>query len=389
MNERVSRTRVIILASTLVTGGAETVVRAIASGLPRCGIDPTVVCLRAPGEIGKLIAEAGIPVHSELRGSGGDVVALMRLIALIRDCRDAVLLCLDHRDSIALGITAARIAGLPGRALAVHSTGLWGRSGSFSWSDRIFIRGFTRVIAVAYSHRDYLVMRESIPENRVVVIHNGVAVDRFRPPTEEERERARRELALGTDSYVAVIVAALRPEKNHAMLFRAVARLRSIDSRFVLLVVGAGAEEGALRELAGKLQLGNAVRFLGRRSDVPAVLAASDVSVLCSHPVVETFPLSLIESMACALPVVSTSVGSIPEMIEDGREGILVPPGDEKALTRAIAGLGRDARLRRELGARARERVVNRFSEEAMINSYAHLLRGLNHSKGERSDNAG
>ncbi|MDD3642369.1 MAG: glycosyltransferase [Candidatus Krumholzibacteria bacterium] len=385
MNGTGSRTRVIILASTLVTGGAEAIVQAIALGMPGRGIDPTLVCLRAPGEIGERLAGAGIPVRAGLRGRGWGGGALMRLVALLRVRRDAVLLCLDHHDSIALGVAAARIAGLPGRILAVHSTGLWGRSGSFSRSDRLSLGGFSRVVAVADSHRDYLVRKEGIRGDRIVVIHNGVDIKRFRPPSAEERQRARWDLRLETDSYVAVIVAALRPEKNHEMLLRAAARLRREDPRFVLLIAGEGKQAGDLRELAGVLGLGDAVRFLGRRTDIPAVLAAADVSVLCSHPVVETFPLSLLESMACALPVVATSVGSIPEMIEHGREGILIPAGDEDALTAAVAGLGGEPRRRGELGARARMRVEERYSEDLMIDSYARLLGGLDPSKGDSS----
>jgi len=388
MNDAGSRTRVIILASTLVTGGAETVVRAIATGLPRRGIDPTVVCLRGPGEIGEQIASEGIPLIAGLRGRGGSAAALLRCVTLMRRTGPAALLCLDHHDAIALGVTAARWVSLAGRALAVHSTGLWGRPGSFNRSDRIFLGGFGAIVAVARTHRDYLIAKEGVPAERVVVIHNGVDPERFRPPSQDERTRARRELGIPEDAYVAVIVAALRPEKNHPMLIRAAARLRRADRPFILLVVGEGGEGDALRRLAGSLDLGETVRFLGRRPDVPEVLAAADLSVLCSHPVVETFPLSVLESMACGLPVVATAVGSVPEMIEDGSTGVLVPPGDEDALTEAVDGLGLDPSLRREMGARARSLVVERFSEETMIDSYARMLRGLVPLKGESSDTA-
>jgi glycosyltransferase involved in cell wall biosynthesis len=389
MNDAGRRTRVIILASTLVTGGAETVVRAIAAGLPERGIDPTVVCLRSPGEIGEQIAASGVPLLARLRERGGSAAALLRLVSLMRRDGGTALLCLDHHDAIALGMTAARWASLPGRALAVHSTGLWGRRGSFSRSDRAFLGGFKKIIAVAGTHRDYLVGEEGLPADRVVVIHNGVDPERFRPPSREERLGARRALGIPEDAFAAVIVAALRPEKNHAMLIRAAARLKRSDPRFVLLIAGEGREGEALRRLARSLDLGEAVRFLGRREEIPEVLAAADLSVLCSHPVVETFPLSILESMACALPVVATSVGSVPEMIEDGVHGVLVPDGDEDALTAAVEGLGRDSRRRAGLGESARSRVMERFSQEGMIDSYASLLRGLVPSKGESSGNAG
>lgn len=388
MNENASTTRVIILASTLVTGGAETVVRAIAAGLPDRGIEPTIVCLRAPGAVGERIAAAGTQVVWGLRDRGGSIGAVARLAALMRRGAGTALLCLDHHDAIAIGMTAARIAGIRGRALAVHSTGLWGRSGSFSRSDRLFLGGFTRIIAVADAHREYLRDREGVHEDRIAVIHNGVDVERFRPADGDTRSRARRALDLDQEAFVAVIVAALRPEKNHAMLMRAAARLRRVEARFVLLIVGEGSEAEALRGQARTLGLGDAVRFLGRREDIPAVFAAADLSILCSHPVVETFPLSVLESMACAVPVVATSVGSIPEMIEDGVNGILVRAGDEDALADSVAGLMRDQTRRHELGERARVLVETRYTERAMIDSYARLLRGLVQSKGESRDTA-
>jgi glycosyltransferase involved in cell wall biosynthesis len=100
----------------------------------------------------------------------------------------------------------------------------------------------------------------------------------------------------------------------------------------------------------------------------------TDVSVLCSHPVVETLPLSVLEAMSSGAAVVSTRVGSIPEMVEEGRDGILIESGDIDALVRSLQSLKKDPDLRRMLGENARKRVEEDFSESGMLKAYAELF---------------
>ena len=149
------------------------------------------------------------------------------------------------------------------------------------------------------------------------------------------------------------------------------------------MIVGEGEEAGKLQRLQRKLALEDTVRFMGAREDIPEMLAASDVSVLCSHPVVETFPLAVLEAMACGIPVVVTAVGSIPEMVTHGSEGLVVPPGNADALTAALLDLSRDAGRRAEMGRRAHERVASSFSEARMVEEHAALFRSLSDARGK------
>src|SRR6185369_3181875 len=126
---------------------------------------------------------------------------------------------------------------------------------------------------------------------------------------------------------------------------------------------GAGTMEPALRALAAPL--GRAVVFLGARADVPDLLAASDVVVLAS--LAEALPTALMEAAAAGRPCVATRVGGVPEIVDDGVTGLLVPPSDAPALARALTCLARDPALRADMGRAARERAEARFSLDAQI----------------------
>ncbi len=367
--------RVEMLASTLVTGGAERVIEALALGLPARGLSVRVLCLHDAGPIGDAIGRRGTPVITDIARRRRDPFVCVRLASLLARNREAVLLSLDHHDAVFAGAAAARWAGLKHRFLAVHSTGLWGKRSSFSASDRFVLRSYEGIVALAKTHADYLVRREGIDERKIRIIPNGVDTERFRPAASgAERERSRDALSIPPGRFVVTIVAALRPEKNHRLLLDAAARIGARRRDFLFLIVGDGGEGDGLRGRAAGLSLGDTVRFMGRREDIPAILSASDVSVLCSHAVVETFPLAVLEAMACGVPVVASDVGAVREMVADGDEGRVVPPGDVETLAGALLSLADAPEERSRMGRRGRERVVRDFAVGDMVRRYADVF---------------
>jgi glycosyltransferase involved in cell wall biosynthesis len=276
------------------------------------------------------------------------------------------------------GAVVSRAVGVRRRVLAVHSTGLWKKGSSFSWSDRLVLRSYDRIVALARTHADYLVEREKLPRDRICVINNGVDTSRFRPAeSEAERLAAREALGIVRGSFVVTAVAALRPEKNHSMLLASASRMLERRRDFVVLIVGEGPEEAKLRAMTRDRALEEHVRFMGRTNDVSTLLRAADASVLCSHGIVETFPLAVLEAMASGLPVVATDVGALREMLADGREGFIVPRGDVEALTATLLMLAEQPEDARRVGRSARERIVRDFSEERMLRGYADLFRDV------------
>ncbi|MBN1164777.1 MAG: glycosyltransferase [Candidatus Krumholzibacteriota bacterium] len=378
MNSPSPTLKVFFLASTLVTGGAEKVVQTLVRGLPEYGIAPEIICLRGPGRVGEELREGGSILHAHLTAGPWDPSAFFTLKKLFGRDRGAVLFCLDHHNAIFWGALCAASAGLRHRVLGVHSTGLWDKGGTFSLSDRMVLSRYQKIIALAPRHAEYMREHEKIGKERIVLIYNGVDIETFRPVASgEQKLRLRKELSLPPGDFVVTIAAALRPEKNHRMFIRAAARVIAKNREITFLVAGSGGEEDRLRALAAEMPLGDRIRFLGLRDDIPRILSASDLLTLCSFPVVETFPLVVLEAMATGIPVVATAVGSIPDMLREGEEGILIPSGDEAALAAAWLELSADRPRCARIGAQARQRVVKDFSDKLMIRRYAELFREL------------
>ena len=378
MNPGDKKIKVAILASTLNVGGAERVIEALATGLPYKGFDIGVFCLRSPGLIGSRL-EKKIFIRSRILNGRIDPLAIFRLSSILRGYD--ILFTIDHHNACFYGSLASRFAGVRSRVLAVHSTGSWQRNSVFSWTDRIVLGLFNKIVALAEKHKEYLIEHEGVSPEKVVVIPNGVNTDKFSPLSKEERARVRENLGIDKGSIVVSIVAALRPEKNHRLFLKAASRVVNSSENFTFLIIGDGAERGSLEKFSEELGLKDKVKFIGVRDDVENILGITDISVLCSYPVVETFPLSLLEAMSCGVPVISTDVGSIGEFLESGKNGILIESGNLDALAGSILKLAMDHELRERLGQEGRKTVVERFSVDLMVNRYVELFMNLARNK--------
>jgi len=220
---------------------------------------------------------------------------------------------------------------------------------------------------------------EGYDEAKIVIIPNGVDLTRFAEPGDPLR--LRRELAVPPHAPIVVIVSRLTRLKGLEQLLEAAAILRPQypDARF--LIVGETAPSDTayldvLKRLAVAHGVADRVVFTGLRSDVPAVLAAADVSAMPSLN--EALSNVLLESMAAGAPTVATRVGGTPEAIVDGETGLLVPPGDSRALALAVGRLLADRPLAMRLGQAARHLIQLRFSVDRMVAAteqlYAELL---------------
>ena len=196
------------------------------------------------------------------------------------------------------------------------------------------------------------------------------AIRRFAPSRNGD---ARRELGLGTDDILVTAVGNVRPAKAYDVLLRAAGILRRRSDRYRFIVVGEG--HGRLLDdllaLRDHLALGSAVRFLGFRADVAPLLQCSDVLVSSSDS--EGFSLSVIQALACGVPVIATRSGGPNEILVDGVHGLRVDTGSPDQITAAVERVVRDGALRRRLAYRGRELVEHRYAVETMIARYSRL----------------
>lgn len=217
-------------------------------------------------------------------------------------------------------------------------------------------------------------MAEGFPADRLEVAYNGI--DLGTPPTDEEREAARRALGLAVDRFVVGTVARLDPVKDLGTLIEAFETVAHETPGTTLLIVGEGPERTRLEEIVRTRNLSASVLFSGHRADVRELLPGLDV--YANSSLTEGVSLTIVEAMAASLPVVATRVGGNPEVVEEGRTGALVPPRDPEALALAIGSLRADGERCRAWGAAGRRLAEERFGLDRMLDLYqnAYLGRG-------------
>lgn len=357
--------KLLCLQPTLPIGGAERVLFDIVTHIDRTRFLPTVVCCYDLGPIGERLGQHGVPVYHNLFRSRLDLQGLWRLIALCRRERFDVLYTNEHPLTMLWGGIVSRVTGIRATVMAFQSTG------DYAQYKRIMLHRlvpFDEYVALSQSHRRYLSQVEGLPEKRIRVIHNGVdpepyIVDVMRswPP------------GVPHDTPLVGIIAMLRPEKAHDVFLRAAAAIYDrTEAHF--LIVGEGPTRPGLERLVSDLGIGQRVHFLGKRDDIPQILAVLDLIVLSSRPVVETFPIAVLEAMAAAKPVVCTQVGSIADLVIDQETGILVPPDDPVRLGQSMLFLLNHPEVAKRMGVAGRMRLLENFTLERMVRGTEDML---------------
>lgn len=310
------------------------------------------------------------------RTRAGYPLAMLRLVRFLR--RERVEVIHTHLfEPSAVGLVAGLLARTPARVMTRHYSNYHTRIGK-RWHvrvDQLCNRMSHAVIAVSQHTADHIVHEEGAPAEKVHVVLNGIDFSRVKVSDPDAPARLRREWC-PEGGYLLAVPGRLHPEKGHTYLFQALPAIRRrLACPLVVLVAGAGSFESAYQEEVRSLGCEDIVRFVGFRRDIPDVIAAADVVVLPS--VAEAFGLVVAEALYLGTPIVATHVGGIPEIVEDGVDGVLVPPADSKALADAIVCLLGDPERRRLMASAGRERVRDRFSFEKMMRAYEQLYERL------------
>jgi glycosyltransferase involved in cell wall biosynthesis len=367
---------VTLLASTLVIGGAEQVLLDLLSHIDRRRFHVDLIFLRAPGPLGLEMAELGFAVRQDVLRARLDPLAPFRLASLLRARKTDVLFFINHMNALVYGVPAARMARVKAVVNWHHETNRRYRlHGATMLARSLFHRGVDRIVAVAQGHKDYITNAEMVPPHKISVIYNGVDIDSARSAVSPREAKLR--LDLPQTARTVSILAGLRPDKGHEVFLEAARMVRRevVDAFF--LVIGDGPLRPALESMSREFGLEDAVRFLGFRRDVPDMLAATDIIALSSHPWQETLSVAMLEAMAAGIPAVVTDVGFLREIVQDGRNGYLVPPGDPAALAARIVTMMRDQGLRRRMGDAAARTIQERCGVQTMTDAFEALFCAL------------
>jgi glycosyltransferase involved in cell wall biosynthesis len=352
--------RVCFLIDALSRAGTETQLVTLIQRLDRRRIRPYLCLLRGENIHSRALEPEGCPVLrlnvQSLCGPSA-LGQAFRLACFLRRHRIDVLQ-MYFPDSTYFGALVGRLAGVPCVVRAQHNLGycltpLHRRLG------RLCNRIVDFTVANCAACRDAALANEGAPRKSIVVLENGVDVASFaRIPT----------IRAFQDPPRVGVIANLRPVKELDLFVRAAAAVSRTRPNVRFLIGGTGQLRQELERLAGELRLGERFRLPGRIDDVAAFLAGLDVCVLCSGS--EGMSNAVLEYMAAGRPIVATAVGATPQLIADGVHGLLVPPGDEAALARAIGRLLDDPALAVRLAAAARRRVRDEYSLERMVERF-------------------
>jgi glycosyltransferase involved in cell wall biosynthesis len=364
------RIRIAHVLPSFHIGGQERVALDLARTHRSQGHDVVAFSIDRPpeGKLGEAFRAAGVPTRNvPKRGPRVDPTLVVRLALAF--ARDGIDLVHTHNPmALVYGAPAGKLA----RAAVVHTKHgenpePHARRIRFRRAVSVFADAF---VAVSPTTADSARESQDVQGNKLRVIPNGIDVTRF-GTDDAARSAVRREFGIGDDAWVIGTVGRLASEKNQVLLVKALAGL--LGERARLVIVGDGPEAGAIASAIAEAGSKPWVHLAGARADVPRFLAAFDVFALPSLS--EGLPLVVLEAMASGLPVVASAVGGIPDVVEEGATGTLVPPADVDALRAGLVELASDRALAATLGARAREVARARYSLDTMARSYMDLYR--------------
>jgi glycosyltransferase involved in cell wall biosynthesis len=312
-----------------------------------------------------------------------DLRATLAMYRLIRGSRPHIVHTHMAKAGTA-GRLAARLARVP---IVVHTFhghtfhSYWGpvKSAVFLQIERTLGAMTDRVIAVGDAQKADIASYGVAPLRKILTIPLGLEIEPMLE-AEQHRGRLRAELKVGADRPLIGIVARLVPIKAHEIFLEAAPRSGAAAPESTFLIIGDGERRAELEAIARQLGVADATRFLGWRDDMREVYADLDVVTLCSNN--EGSPVALIEALAAGRPVVSTRVGGVPNVVQDGESGLLVPPRDPAALADGILALLRDPARAAQLGLTGRRAVFPKHSSGRLVQDVERLYLELAREKG-------
>lgn len=370
-----NRIKVMFSIARLGFGGTERQLYHLVAGLDRTRFEPCVMAIEGGGEFYDKFVQLGIPVDVVGRLHKFDPTILARAAAIVNKQKPDIVYSL-LRTANFWGRLAAMLAGAPA-VIGGERGVLRGRKGYEFIPDRALGKFSDLVIVNAPAVKDAYVKQSGLPDDRVVVIPNGIDMEINRPgldasPIFKEFNINKNNLIIGT-------VSRLHPRKGIEFFIDALGRTLPKFTDAVALIGGDGPMRAELEKRASSLSCGERIFFAGFREDVSVLMNAMDIFVFPS--LTEGLPNVLVEAAACARPIIACDNEENKFIVRDGETALLVPPGDSEAMGAAMKKLASDPVLRDKLASAARDSVVSRFSIHAMVSSHEKLFQSIYEKK--------
>jgi len=363
--------RICFLSTSMGMGGADSQLLSAARVMLARGHDVIIVSLTPLGPMGEQARGLGIRTESlEMPRGLPDPRGLLRLARLVRAWRpDVVHSHMVHANLLARALRL--IAPVPALVSTIHNIYEGGRLRMAAY--RLTNGMVDHMTIVSQAAADRFIRDRIVPARLLTVVPNGVDTEQIRNVPPGTRPSLRRTLGV-EGRFVWLAVGRFEVAKDYPNMLRAFARVRERQPRAVLLLVGRGSLQEETEALVRELGLGEAVRFLGVRADVPLVMSAADGYVMSSAW--EGMPMVLLEAAAAGLPIVATTVGGNHEVVLNEESGFLVPPRDHEALGAAMARLGElpeDRRL--EMGRRGQQHIRSHYGLDRVAERWEEIYR--------------
>jgi len=362
---------ILYLTSVLVTEGAQHVLLTLAGQLNTEQYKALICCLTPRMEMLPRFQQAGIEVVP-LGMQSYSVLSILRAVHDLRALIHIRQIDLIHTTNFSdglLGRVVARLTGVPVVLSSIHAF-YRSKPRLELLLDMVTARLADGVIVVSEAVRQFAIADLKIPDNKIDVVYNGITSLPVVVDVESIR-RIRAEIGLRSDSSVVACVGSLKEVKGHKYLLQAMPLILRDVPNVQFLIIGDGPLQPELRSLATALGIADKVCFAGLREDVRTILPAIDILVQPSLQ--ETFSLAILEAMAAEKTVVATKVGGIPELVEDGRTGLLVPPENPSAIAKAVISLLSSPYKRRMFGVAGGKRFREFFTAEKMVRRYKEI----------------
>jgi glycosyltransferase involved in cell wall biosynthesis len=363
--------RILLLSTSMGMGGADKQLLSAAQVLRARGHDILIVALVSLGPMGLEARRMGIRTESlEMPRGYPDPRGLFRLIRLVRTWKPDVL----HSHMIHANLLARVVRVLtpvPVVVATIHS--LYEGGPLWMWAYRLTNRLVDGMTIVSQAAAERYITEGIVPRELLRVIPNGVELERFSSLPAGARAESRSSLGVG-DRFVWLAVGRFAPPKDYPTMLRAFRLVVAQQPRAILLLAGRGPLQQEAEALVRELDLGDHVRFLGVRHDVPELMNAADGYLMSSAW--EGMPMVLLEAAAAGLPIVATRVGGNHELVRDGETGFLVPARDPNALGAAVLRLMALSQVERQaMGKRGRDHVRTHYGLERVTEQWERLYR--------------